>query len=65
MKASACLELSSLRNLLPGAYRVRDKFIAEHREGVALAKVERDLILVHELITRHQAFCPDCTLRES
>ena len=60
MTESICPSLRRLDMLLQAAYRLRDNRRASGKDNSALAKAERDLRRVHNLILQHRAFCRIC-----
>jgi hypothetical protein len=65
MMESICPSLRRLDMLLQTAYRLRDNRLASGKDNSALAKAERDLRRVHDLITQHRAFCRFCIFHEA
>ena len=65
MTESICPSLRRLDMLLQTAYRLRDNRLASGKDNSALAKAERDLCRVHDLITQHCAFCRFCKFNEA
>lgn len=65
MTESICPSLRRLDMLLQIAYRQRDNRLASGQDNSALAKAERDLRRVHNLITQHRAFCRVCIFNET
>ena len=65
MTESICPSLRRLGMLLQTAYRLRDSRIASRKDTPALAKAERDLCRVDDLILRHRAFCRLCIFNEA
>jgi hypothetical protein len=64
MTASMCPSLRRLASLLRTAYRSRDS-VTSRKSGSLLAKADRDIFLMHQLITRHRASCSFCKLNEA
>jgi hypothetical protein len=63
MTESTCPSLRRLGSLLRAAYRIRENRIASGGQDVA--KAERDIRRVHNLITQHRASCRFCTFNEA
>jgi hypothetical protein len=65
MTETICPSLRRLGMLLQAAYRQWDNRIANGKDDSALAKAERDLRRVHNLILQHRAFCRFCIFNEA
>jgi hypothetical protein len=64
MSGSECPDLHPLTMLLQGAYRMREAMIADHRGGLALVKVETDVLRFYNQISLHRASCSHCKTHE-
>jgi hypothetical protein len=65
MTESMCPSLRRLALFLRTAYRLRDDRLVGMKDDQVLAKAERDLLRVHQLITRHRNSCPLCRFNEA
>jgi hypothetical protein len=65
MTESRCPSLRRLALFLRTAYRLRDDRLVGMKDDQVLAKAERDLLRVHQLITRHRNSCPLCRFNEA
>jgi hypothetical protein len=64
MTVSMCPSLRRLASLLRTAYQSRDS-LASRKNDSLLAKADRDIFLMHQLIIRHRASCSFCKLNEA
>jgi hypothetical protein len=65
MAESMCPSLRRLASFLRIAYRIRDDRLVSSKDDRVLAKAERDLFRLHQLITRHRNSCPLCRFNEA
>ena len=65
MAESMCPSLRRLASFLRIAYRIRDDRLVSRKDDQVLAKAERDLFRLHQLITRHRTSCPLCRFNEA
>jgi hypothetical protein len=65
MAESMCPSLRRLASFLRTAYRIRDDRLLSRKDDQVLAKAERDLFRVHQLITRHRNSCTLCRFNEA
>jgi hypothetical protein len=65
MTESMCPSLRRLALFLLTAYRLRDDRLVSRKDNEVLAKAERDLLRVHQLITRHRNSCRICRFNEA
>jgi hypothetical protein len=65
MAESMCPSLRRLASFLRTAYRIRDDRLVSRKDDQVLAKAERDLFRVHQLITRHRNSCALCRFNEA
>jgi hypothetical protein len=65
MAESMCPSLRRLASFLRTAYRLRDDRLVSRKDDQVLAKAERDLFRIHQLITRHRNSCPFCLFNEA
>jgi hypothetical protein len=65
MTESMCPSLRRLALLLRTAYHLRDDRLVSRKDDHVLAKAERDLFRVHQLITRHRNSCQLCRFNEA
>jgi hypothetical protein len=65
MTESRCPSLCRLALFLRNAYRLRDDRLVGMKDDQVLAEAERDLLRVHQLITRHRNSCRICQFNEA
>jgi hypothetical protein len=65
MTESMCPSLRRLALFLRTAYRLRDDRLVSREDDQVLGKAERNILRVHQLITRHRNSCPLCKFNEA